>query len=58
MPLGCLKRRRNVAGLERALKGEWQLAVDTKSEVDASDSITDDEVVEKVEVASDFRAQR
>ena len=53
MPLGCLKGRRNVAGLERALKDEWQLAVDIKSEVDASDSITDDEVVEKVATADD-----
>ncbi len=53
VPPESLEEQWDLAGLERALKDEWQLVVDIKSEVEGSDSITDDEIVEKVVAAAD-----
>ena len=53
VPPESLEEQWDLAGLERALKDEWQLVVDIKSDVEASDSITDDEIVEKVVAAAD-----
>ena len=43
----------DLPGLEKVLREEWQLAVDLKGEVDKSDSITDEEIVEKVTKEAD-----
>ena len=43
----------DLPGLEKVLREEWQLAVDLKGEVDKSDSITDEEILEKVAKEAD-----
>jgi preprotein translocase subunit SecA len=43
----------DLAGLETVLRDEWQLQVDLKAEVSKSDTITDEDVVEKVVAAAD-----
>ncbi len=48
-----LEEQWDLAGLERVLKEEWQLDVSLRSEVEKSDSITDDDIVEKVVAAAD-----
>ena len=48
-----LEEQWDLAGLERALKDEWQLTVDLKGEVERSDSVTDDDIVERVAAAAD-----
>ena len=53
VPAETLEEQWDLPALERALKDEWQLEVDLQSEVEKSDSITDDDVVEKVVAAAD-----
>ena len=48
-----LEEQWDLTGLERALKDEWQLTVDLKGEVERSDSVTDDDIVERVAAAAD-----
>jgi preprotein translocase subunit SecA len=48
VPAESVEEQWDLPGLEKVLNDEWQLAVDLKSEVDKSDSITDDDIVEKV----------
>ncbi len=48
-----LEEQWDLPGLERALKDEWQLTVDLKGEVERSDSVTDDDIVERVVAAAD-----
>jgi preprotein translocase subunit SecA len=48
-----LEEQWDLEGLQKVLLEEWQLAVDLKAEVDKSDSITDDDVVEIVAKAAD-----
>jgi len=43
----------DLPGLEAVLRDEWQLPVDLRAEVAKSDSITDDDIVEKVVAAAD-----
>ena len=43
----------DLAGLEKVLGEEWQLTVFLRAEVDKSDAITDEDVVEKVQKAAD-----
>jgi preprotein translocase subunit SecA len=48
-----LEEQWDLAGLERVLKDEWQLDVSLRGEVEKSDSITDDDIVERVVAAAD-----
>jgi preprotein translocase subunit SecA len=48
-----LEEQWDLPGLEKVLKDEWQLEVDLQGEVAKSDSITDDDIVEKVVAAAD-----
>ena len=53
VPAQTVEEQWNLPGLEKVLREEWQLAVDLKGEVDKSDSITDEEIVEKVTKEAD-----
>ena len=53
VPAESLEEQWDLDGLERVLKEEWQLEVDLKGEVEKSESITDDEIVDKVVAAAD-----
>jgi preprotein translocase subunit SecA len=53
VPPESLEEQWDLEGLQKVLLDEWQLAVDLKAEVDKSDSITDDDVVEIVAKAAD-----
>ena len=48
-----LEEQWDLPGLEKVLKEEWQLEVALQAEVERSDSITDEEIVEKVVAAAD-----
>jgi preprotein translocase subunit SecA len=48
-----LEEQWDLDGLERVLKEEWQLEMPLKAEVAQSESITDDDIVEKVCAAAD-----
>jgi len=53
VPAESLEEQWDLGGLERVLNDEWQLDVALKSLVDGSDSITDDDILEKVVAAAD-----
>ncbi len=53
VPVDSLEEQWDLAALEKTLSEEWQLDLPLKSVVAASDSITDDEIVEKVVAAGD-----
>ncbi len=53
VPAESLEEQWDLDALERVLKEEWQLDVSLKSEVDKSESITDEDIVEKVVQAAD-----
>jgi preprotein translocase subunit SecA len=53
VPAESLEEQWDLDGLERVLKDEWQLDVSLKSQVESSDSITDDDILEKVLAAAD-----
>jgi preprotein translocase subunit SecA len=53
VPAESLEEQWDLDSLERVLKEEWQLDVSLKSEVDKSETITDDDIVEKVVQAAD-----
>jgi preprotein translocase subunit SecA len=53
VPAESLEEQWDLDGLEKALKEEWQLEVPLKAAVEASDSITDDDIVQKVLAAGD-----
>jgi preprotein translocase subunit SecA len=53
VPAESLEEQWDLDGLQRVLADEWQLVVDLKSEVDKSDSITDEDIVAKVVAAAD-----
>ena len=59
VPAETLEEQWDLAGLERVLKDEWQLEVDLKGEVEKSESITDQDIVDKVVAAADahFKAK-
>ncbi len=48
VPAQSLEEQWDLAALEQALKDEWQLELALRAEVEASDAITDEDVVEKV----------
>jgi preprotein translocase subunit SecA len=53
VPAESVEEQWDLPGLEKVLKDEWQLEVDLQGEVAKSDSITDDDIVEKVVAAAD-----
>ena len=53
VPAESLEEQWDLAGLERVLREEWQVQIDLKSEVDKSDSITDEDLLERVTQAAD-----
>jgi preprotein translocase subunit SecA len=53
VPAESLEEQWDLDGLEKTLRDEWQLEVPIKAAVQASDSITDDDIVEKVVAAAD-----
>ncbi len=53
VPQGSLDEQWDLAGLETTLREEWHVDVPLKSLVDNSESITDEEIVERVVKAAD-----
>jgi preprotein translocase subunit SecA len=53
VPAESLEEQWDLEGLEKTLREEWQLEMPLKAEVEKADSITDDEIVEKVQAAAD-----
>ncbi|MDQ2779173.1 MAG: SEC-C metal-binding domain-containing protein, partial [Pseudomonadota bacterium] len=52
-PAGSLEELWDLNALQRVLKDEWHLDLDLKGEVERSDSITDEDIVERVVAAAD-----
>ena len=57
VPAESVEEQWDLAGLEKVLREEWQLELPLQAEVEKSDSITDEDIVEKV-VAGRRRAVR
>jgi preprotein translocase subunit SecA len=57
VPAESLEEQWDLAGLQKVLREEWQLEVDLEAEVEKSDSITDDDIVDKVKAAADAAFQ-
>jgi len=55
VPEESLEEQWDLDGLEKTLRDEWQLDVSLKADVEGSESITDDEIVQKVVAAADAR---
>ncbi len=53
VPAESLEEQWDLSGLEKVLKEEWQLDIALRSAVEGSESITDDDIVEKVVAAAD-----
>jgi preprotein translocase subunit SecA len=53
VPVSSFEEQWDLGGLERALSEEWQVDVSLKSEVEASSSITDEDLLERVIAAAD-----
>ena len=53
VPGGSVEEQWDLAGLEKTLRDEWQLDLPLAAEVEKSQSITDEEIVEKVVKAAD-----
>ncbi len=53
VPAESLEEQWDLPGLETVLRDEWQLEVALQAEVDKSDAITDDDIVERVVQAAD-----
>ncbi len=53
VPAESLEEQWDLDSLEKTLRDEWQLDLPLKAEVEKSDSITDDEIVEKVQAHAD-----
>ena len=53
VPAQSLEEQWDLAGLEATLRDEWQLEVPLKAMVEASDSVSDDDIVEKAVAAAD-----
>jgi preprotein translocase subunit SecA len=52
VPEQSLEEQWDIAGLEKVLKEEWQLELPLAAEVEKSDSITDEDILDKVIAAS------
>ena len=57
VPAETLEEQWDLDALQRTLLDEWQLEIDLKGLVEKSDSITDDDIVEKVVAAADAQFQ-
>ncbi|RVT53649.1 preprotein translocase subunit SecA [Rubrivivax albus] len=57
VPPETLEEQWDLAALETVLKDEWQLEVPLRTEVEASDAITDEDIVEKVVAAGEAMFQ-
>jgi len=53
VPEGSLEEQWDIPGLEKVLKEEWQIELPLKAEVEKSDSMTDEDLLDKVVVAAD-----
>jgi len=53
VPVDSVEEQWDLEGLEKVLREEWQLEVALKAEVEKSESITDEDLVEKVTKAAD-----
>jgi preprotein translocase subunit SecA len=53
VPAESLEEQWDLDALQKTLRDEWQLDVNLKAEVDRSESITDDDIVERVVQAAD-----
>jgi len=53
VPPGTLEEQWDLDALERVLREEWQVEVALKAQVEKSDSITDDDIVDTVVAAAD-----
>jgi preprotein translocase subunit SecA len=53
VPVSSFEEQWDLGGLERVLSEEWQVVVSLKSEVEASSSITDEDLLERVIAAAD-----
>jgi preprotein translocase subunit SecA len=53
VPPESVEEQWDLPALEKVLKEEWQIDLPLKAQVDAADTITDDDVVEKVVAAGD-----
>ena len=53
VPEGSLEEQWDIAGLEKVLKEEWQIDLPLKAEVEKSDSITDEDILDKGVAAAD-----
>ncbi len=53
VPADSLEEQWDIDGLEQTLRDEWQLDVPLKTEVEKADSITDEEILAKVQATAD-----
>ena len=53
VPSQSVEEQWDLPALEKTLREEWQLEVDLKSEVDRSDSVSDEDIVDTVRKAAD-----
>jgi preprotein translocase subunit SecA len=53
VPAESLEEQWDLSGLQKVLKDEWQIEIDLQAEVDKSNAITDEDIVEKVIAAAD-----
>ena len=53
VPVESVEEQWDLPGLEKTLREEWQLDVALAAEVEKSDSISDEDIVEKVQKAAD-----
>jgi preprotein translocase subunit SecA len=53
VPEQSLEEQWDIAGLEKVLRDEWQIELPLAAEVEASDTITDEDIVDKVVAAAD-----
>jgi preprotein translocase subunit SecA len=53
VPAESLEEQWDLDGLEGTLREEWQLDVPLKAEVEKAESLTDDDIVERVQTAAD-----
>jgi preprotein translocase subunit SecA len=53
VPADSLEEQWDIAGLEKTLRDEWHLDLPLKAEVEKADSITDEEILERVQAAAD-----
>jgi preprotein translocase subunit SecA len=53
VPAESLEEQWDVEGLEKTLREEWHLDMPLKAEVEKAESITDDEILEKVQASAD-----